>query len=422
MKISELKLNPNNPRLIKDDKFKKLVQSIKDFPEMLEKRPIVVNTDMVVLGGNMRLRACIEAGLKEVPVMVADWSEEKQKEFIIKDNVGFGEWEWDTLANEWDTDQLANWGLDFPLDFKTGEAEDDDFESPPLDQIKTDIIIGDLFEIGEHRLLCGDSTDSEQVAKLMNGEFADLWIADPPFGVSYMEKASAINGGKPSKNQEGKEIKSDTKTVAELCPFWRAAALVAYEFTTNEASNYWCACQGSDKMMMMMMMMMDEAGWNIRHELIWVKSSMVFGRSDYHYQHEPIIYGWKKKGTHNWYADRKQTSIFQIDKPSKSDLHPTTKPVELFSSFINNSSKTNDIILESFCGSGTSMVAAHQLNRRCYAVELDVKYVSVIIDRMLKLDPTLNVLRNGAPYIKSDNTPILEKEAATAKKKAKIQA
>jgi hypothetical protein len=179
--ITEIQLNPNNPRVIKDDKFKKLVKSIQEFPQMLAIRPIVVNDQMIVLGGNMRLKACIEAGLTEVPVIKASsLTPEQQKEFIIKDNVGFGEWEWDVLANEWDVDKLSEWGLDIP-DFepKVLEAEEDDFEIP--DEVQTDIVLGDLFEIGEHRLLCGDSTDSDQVAKLMNGEKADMVFTDPPY-------------------------------------------------------------------------------------------------------------------------------------------------------------------------------------------------------------------------------------------------
>ena len=162
--ISEVKVNPNNPRLIKDDKFKKLVQSVKDFPEMLDIRPIVVNADMVVLGGNMRLKACKEAGLKEVPIIMADkLTEDQQREFLIKDNVSGGEWDWDILANEWEVEQLEEWGLDIPVNFEVElEAEEDDF-AVPEGGIETDIVLGDLFEIGEHRLLCGDSTDSDQV-------------------------------------------------------------------------------------------------------------------------------------------------------------------------------------------------------------------------------------------------------------------
>jgi hypothetical protein len=184
VKINSIKTNPKNPRLIKDEKFKKLVKSIQEFPDMLNKRPLIVFTDVdnkyVVLGGNMRLKACKEVGIKEIPVIVADeWTEEQKAEFLIKDNVGFGEWDWDGLANEWDTEKLQDWGLDLPLDVSVQEleAEEDDYEIP--NEINTDIVLGDLFEIGEHRLLCGDSTDSDQVAKLMNGQKADMVFTDP---------------------------------------------------------------------------------------------------------------------------------------------------------------------------------------------------------------------------------------------------
>ena len=183
--IKLVKSNPNNPRIIKDDKFKKLVASIQEFPKMLEIRPIVVNDDMIVLGGNMRLKACIHAGLKEVPIIkVSDLTEQEQKQFIIKDNVSGGEWDWNMLANEWDAEELDAWGLDVPDFGKELEAEEDDFEAPE-GGIETDIVLGDLFEIGQHRLLCGDSTDSDQVAKLMNGQKADMVFTDPPYGVSY---------------------------------------------------------------------------------------------------------------------------------------------------------------------------------------------------------------------------------------------
>ena len=178
--INQIKPNPSNPRLIKDDKFKMLVQSLKDFPEMANVRPIVVNQDMVILGGNMRFKAMKEAKWKEVPVEVVDWDEAKQREFIIKDNVGFGEWDWDDLANNWDAKELDKWGLDVPqFEAEQLEAEEDDYEMP--DEIQTDIVIGDLFEIGEHRLLCGDSTDSDSVAKLMNGQKAELLFTSPPY-------------------------------------------------------------------------------------------------------------------------------------------------------------------------------------------------------------------------------------------------
>ena len=180
VKISEVKPNPKNPRIIKDGKFQKLVKSIQEFPDMLNKRPLIVFTDVdskyVVLGGNMRLKALNELKFKEIPVIVADeWTEEQKAEFLIKDNVGFGEWDWDSLANEWDVEKLDDWGLDLPVDLSVVEeleAEEDNYEIP--NEINTDIVLGDLFEIGEHRLLCGDSTDSDSVAKLMDGNKANM--------------------------------------------------------------------------------------------------------------------------------------------------------------------------------------------------------------------------------------------------------
>jgi hypothetical protein len=282
-------------------------------------------------------------------------------------------------------------------DFEIPEIDMDDFKAeyfadeppagagsedniPEVELNELGVKLGDIFQLGEHRLMCGSSLEIDQVKKLMDGNFADLWIADPPFGVSYVEKNAAVHGG-IVKNAVGKEIKSDTKTVKELMPFWKSASECAYAVTTDKASNYWCACQGSDKMMMMMMMMMDEAGWNIRHELIWVKSSFVFGRSDYHYRHEPIIYGWKKKGTHEWHGDRKQSSVFEIDRPHNSELHPTTKPVELFSHFIKNSTQAGQKVFESFGGSGTTLIACEALKRTSFTMELDPHYCSVIIKR-----------------------------------------
>jgi len=194
VKLSEIKSNPNNPRIIKDDKFRKLVKSIQEFPKMLEIRPVVVNADMIVLGGNMRLKACKEAGLKEVPVIFADdLTDEEQKQFIIKDNVGFGEWDWDMIANEWDAEQVEEWGLDIP-EFSIKEeleAEEDDYEMP--DEVQTDIVLGDLFEIGDHRLLCGDSTDSNAVEKLMNGEKADMVFTDPPYNIGFKGTMSSTS-------------------------------------------------------------------------------------------------------------------------------------------------------------------------------------------------------------------------------------
>ena len=184
IKTSKIKGNPDNPRIIKDDRFKGLVQSIKEFPEMLELRPIVVDKDLMVLGGNMRLKACKELKLKDVYITKADnLTEEQKKEFIIKDNASFGEWDYSQLS-EWDTEQLLEWGIE-------GLEEDEEeikglIEDDYIPEVKeSKVKLGDIWQLGEHRIMCGDSTSSDDVAKLMNGEKADMVFTDPPYGVSY---------------------------------------------------------------------------------------------------------------------------------------------------------------------------------------------------------------------------------------------
>lgn len=209
VKIKDIKPNLKNPRVLKDEKFEKLKRSISEFPEMLELRPIVVDADMMVLGGNMRLRALQDLGVQEVPVLIAsELTEEQQRQFIIKDNVGFGEWDWDILGNEWDSQELEDWGLDVwqPDEAIELEAEDDNYEVP--DEIQVDVVLGDLIEIGEHRLLCGDSTDSDQVAKLMKGEKADMVFTDPPYGIN--EKGDRSSRGGLTKGNNLPDFKDDT--------------------------------------------------------------------------------------------------------------------------------------------------------------------------------------------------------------------
>jgi DNA modification methylase len=394
--LNQIKANPNNPRLVKDDKFKKLVKSIQDFPQMLNIRPIVVNEDMVVLGGNMRLKACKEAGLKEVPVIKASsLTEEQQREFIIKDNVGYGEWDWDLIANEWDAEQVTDWGLDIP-DFavKELEAEEDDYEIP--DTIETDIVLGDLFEIGQHRLLCGDSTDSDAVSKLMNGQKADMVFTDPPYGMfletdwssakSSLKFASEKNalGGKKHRKVIGDHEDftpelintifacfPDTKEVfiwgadyfAELIPDKNDGSWIVWDKRANNNDDV-DADTKSDKM------------YGSCFELCWSKA-----------RHKRDI------------ARVKWAGIFGTEKEfDHKRHHPTQKPSLLAQWFFNKWGKANDIVADLFLGSGSTMVAAHQLNRKCYGMELDPKYCQVIIDRMLKLDPSLEIKRNGQPY------------------------
>jgi site-specific DNA-methyltransferase (adenine-specific) len=382
VKISQIKINPNNPRQIKDDNFKKLVKSVTEFPEMLKLRPIVVNKEMVILGGNMRFRALKEAGIKEVPIIVADGlTEEQEKEFLIKDNVSGGDWDWDILANEWDSEKLEEWGLDIPVNFnQTLEAEEDDFEVPE-GGIETDIVLGDLFEIGEHRLLCGDSTQTDTFEKLMNGQLADLVVTDPPYNVKY-----------EGKTKDKLKIENDNMSNGDFYQFLYDFYTALGAYTKKGGSWYvWHAdSEGAN-----FRLAMSNAGIMVKQCLIWVKNSMVMGRQDYQWKHEPCLYGWKEGASHGWYSDRKQTTVLNFDRPQRNAEHPTMKPVVLFSYQIENSSKQGDIVADAFGGSGTTMVACQQLNRKAYIVESDPRYCQVIIDRMKKLDPTLEIKRNG---------------------------
>ena len=372
--ITEVKPNGSNPRIIKDPKFKQLVQSIQEFPEMLELRPIIVNSDMVILGGNMRYKACMDAGIKEIPIMIADSLDEaKQKEFIVKDNVGFGEWDWDVLANEWDVEELAHWGLDLPLDFGTEielEAKEDNFSVPDI--IETDIVLGDLFEIGEHRLLCGDSTDSDAVAKLMDGQKADMVFTDPPYGINYKSN---------KRKDEFEYIKNDDIIVCSFLPI--------IPVNNNVAFYIWTRWDVYPKWIELV-----EQSYKVTSCIVWAKQAGGLGDLESFWnQHEFAIYAVNGKVK---LRGKRQGNLWETqDHRSKEYIHPTQKPVELPARAIEATSDVGNLIVDVFLGSGSTMVASHQLKRKCYGMELDPKYCQGIIDRMRKLDPTLTIKRNG---------------------------
>ena len=373
-KISEVKLNPNNPRLIKDDNFKKLVQSIKDFPEMLDIRPIVVNADMIVLGGNMRLKACKEAGLKEVPIIVADnLTEEQQREFLIKDNVSGGEWDFEMLANEWDVEQLEDWGLDVPtFEAEVLEATEDDFDATPPEEPKT--VLGDLYEIGEHRLLCGDSTDSDLVNKLLNGKKPELLLTDPPYGIDYGGMLKGKGDGKGGADKNGwksydapdwDKSKPENGVLQYLC-----------QITDNQI--IWGGNYFTDDLPPTM-------GW-----LIWDKGQRGFSLAD----------GEMAWTSFNNALRIKEYARAKANREEKN--HPTQKPQEImnwcFEYSDRHSKQEIKLVLDAYLGSGSTMVASHQLKRKCYGMELDPKYCDVIVRRMIKLDDTLTIKRNGVDF------------------------
>ena len=365
--------NPTNPRIIKDDKFKKLVKSIQEFPQMLELRPIVVDGNMVVLGGNMRLKACIAAGLKEVPIIVADQLTDAQKsEFIIKDNVGFGEWDWDLLANQWDVEALEDWGLELPFDnTPVLEAEEDDYEAPS--EIKTDVVLGDLIEIGNHRLLCGDSTDSDAVARLMDGQKADMVFTDPPYNIDYQGVSNKMD-----------KIKNDKMPDEEFVNF-------IYSALSVESDTFYVCC--SWQYSHLFREAMELLNKPVKAFIIWNKVNPAQHLDKYFKQHEVILYHGKFGGEKTIRGD-----IWEV-KREKNTVHPTMKPISLISLALKDNEGKNKIY-DAFLGSGSTMVAAHQLNRKCYGMELDPKYCQVIIDRMHKLDPSLEIKINGKPYDK----------------------
>jgi DNA modification methylase len=372
MLINEIKPNPNNPRIIKDIKFKQLVKSIQDFPQMLELRPIVIDENNMVLGGNMRLKACIEAGLTDVPVKQAkDLSEAQKKEFIVKDNVGYGEWDWDDLANNWDAQELTEWGLDIPnFDVNNLEAEEDDFAVAD-GGTETDIVLGDLFEIGEHRLLCGDSTDSDQVAKLMNGQKADMVFTDPPYGISVVKNDMVGADFGIAKKGQYKPIANDeTKDVAE--EFYQTCISLGMNDFILWGGNYFTNfLPFSD-------------GW-----LIWnkragtdIRNTFADGEMAWCSFHTPIrIY------------DQLWNGMIREGEKEKR-VHPTQKPIRMLGEIIDDHIK-GKIIYDGFLGSGSIMVAAQQKQKVCYGIEMSPDYCQVIVDRMKKLDPSLIIKKNG---------------------------
>ena len=378
--IKQVRSNPDNPRFIKGNKFEKLVKSIKEFPEMLDLRPIVVNQDMIVLGGNMRLKACEEAGLKEVPIIFADnLTPEQEKEFIIKDNSSFGEWDWDLLANEWETEQLIDWGMDIPDDWAVDEvleAEEDNYEA--ADEIETDIVLGDLIEIGEHRLLCGDSTDSDQVAKLMNGEKADMVFTDPPYGISVVQGNKvggdkgfgSVGGGKIVKSKTYSEIIGDDTTDTAR-DFYNTCISLGFENYIIWGGNYFTDFLPPS--MCWLVWDKENTGNFADVELAWTS-----------FDKAAKLYRWQWNG-----MIRKGDKTIE----GSSRVHPTQKPVGLFGEIFNEFDFKS--CFDGFLGSGSTMVAAHQLKRKCYGMELDPKYCQVIIDRMKKLDPALEIKING---------------------------
>lgn len=359
-----------NPRH-NEDAITAVAKSIEKFGF---KVPIVVDASNVIVNGHTRLKAAKYLGLKEVPTIIADdLTPEQIKAFRLADNKVGEIATWDEELLNAELDELAD--LDFDMtefgfnlpDIEGEEVEviEDEFEEElPAEPISK---LGDIYQLGRHRLMCGDSTNSLEVEKLMGNKKADLLITDPPYNVAY-----------EGKGKEALTIKNDSKETNEFHSFLYEAFSAAINnmklgssfyvwYASSEVVNFHTA--------------LEEAGFLVKQELIWNKNSMVLSRQDYHWKHEPCLYGWASGGSHSWYSDRKQTTILNFDRPTVNKEHPTMKPVALFDYQIKNSSKQGDCILDLFGGSGTTLIACEQNEREAYLMELDPRYVDVIIAR-----------------------------------------
>jgi DNA modification methylase len=388
-KIPVEKLIPyvRNSRTHSDAQVAQIAASIKEFGWT---NPILVDGENGIIAGHGRLLAARKLGAKEVPVIeLSHLTESQKRAYVIADNQLAMNAGWDTamltleLANlkesEFDLDLI---GFDVKELEKLLEPEqvdgltDEDAVPDAPEEPKTKL--GDIYQLGNHRLMCGDSTSIDAVEKLMDGQYVDLIVTDPPYGVSYADKNASLNSvGKGNRIQD--PIKNDHLKGGDLKDFFLGAFSVMFVVMKPGSPFYVFAPQGGEQMMMMMMM--QEACLPVRHELIWVKNNHVLGRADYHYKHEPVLYGWKDGAGHPWYGDRNKFSIWNIDKPVQSKLHPTMKPVELMEIPIRNSSKGHDIILDLFGGSGSTMIACEKLGRQARLMELDPKYCDVIVKR-----------------------------------------
>jgi DNA modification methylase len=376
--ISKVKLNPDNPRVIKDDAFKKLVKSILEFPEMLQIRPIVVDENLMVLGGNMRFKACIEAGLKEVPIVQAsDLTDKQKQEFIVKDNSSYGEWDWVKLIDQVPSELLSDAGIEVPQ-FQLNkliDPTDDDFEVPEIKKVETNIKVGDLYQIGDHRLYCGDATKSESYEILMDGLSASLVVTDPPYNVNY-------EGATSDKLKIMNDKMDDSSFYLFLFDFYSACA--SYVLPGSSWYVWHADTEGAN-----FRMAFKNSGLLLKQCLVWVKNQFVMGRQDYHWKHEPCIYGWSPGAPHRWFSDRKQSTVLEFSKPFRNEDHPTMKPVPLIAYQIQNSSLEGELVLDPFAGSGTTLISCEQTKRKSRVMELDPKYCQVIIDRAKSWNPDI---------------------------------
>ena len=369
----------NNARTHSPEQLTKLRSSLREFGFI---NPVIIARDYNIIAGHGRVLAAKEEGIMEVPCVFVDYLTEAQKKaYILADNRMALDAGWDEELLRIEIESLQGEDFDVSLTgFEEQEladlfaiegdkaAKDDDFELSAALEKASFVERGDLWIVGRHRLLCGDATRTEDVERLMDGKKANLVVTDPPYGVSF-------------KSSDGLTIQNDSMKDEEFYTFLLTAFQCMAEHLENGGSAY---VFHADTEGLNFRKAFIDIGFHLAGVCIWVKNSLVLGRSDYQWQHEPVLFGWKKGGKHSWYSDRRQTTIWNYDKPKRNKNHPTSKPLDLLGYPICNSSQENAIVLDTFGGSGSTLMACEQLNRICHMMELDEKYASVILRRYVE--------------------------------------
>lgn len=378
-KLDEIKPYMHNPRK-NDDAVDAVAESIRQCGYVA---PIIVDEDGVILAGHTRYKALRKLGHTEAEVIVKEGlTEEQKKKYRLLDNKTneLASWDFELLAQELEGLDFGDLDLDWGIDMEEApEVAEDNYEVAPPEEPKSKP--GDIYQLGRHRLMCGDSTSLDDVETLANGQKIDMLLTDPPYGVDYTGKTKDALKIENDNRGDDEFIEFLTKAFEAADNVMKPGAVFYVWHAILKTYAFESACHN--------------VGWEVRQVLIWVKNSMVLGRQDYQWKHEPCIYGWKEGASHLWASDRKQTTVLEFARPTRNAEHPTMKPVLLFDYQIKNNTKGGDVVLDLFAGSGTTMIAAEQNGRTAYLMEKDPRYVDVIIDRWEKFTGEKAVLLNG---------------------------
>ncbi|WP_243767185.1 site-specific DNA-methyltransferase [Paenibacillus agricola] len=399
LKIDQLvhaEYNPRKDLKAGDPEFEKIKNSINEFGYV---EPIICNSDYTIVGGHQRAKVLKAIGYEEVDCVIIDIDKTKEKALNIALNKITGEWDFDALAGLLEELKTDDYNIELTgFDFSEAEKLFDELhkdDEPDEDEFDVDEALpenpitqkGDIWLLGKHRLVCGDSTSEQDMATLMDGKKARLIVTDPPYNVAYV-----------GKTKDALTIQNDKMDDEQFYEFLLAAYTRMYEVADDGASIY---VFHADSEGLNFRKAFIEAGFKLSQCCIWKKQVLVMSRHSYHWIHEPILYGWRQGAAHYWNSDRKQTTVWEFDRPFRNEYHPTMKPIPLITYPIKNSSKLGDIVLDSFGGSGSTLIACEDTDRICYTMELDEKYADVIVNRYIERigsDSKVYLIRDGKRY------------------------